>query len=173
MLATESYVSIRNMILTTHAIVGTALTHTYINYFTVFIGALASHYIFDAIPHWHYPIPYIKKHVNDISGEGSLTLHGHFFYEVWRILADIFIGIGLSFYFFGGISWATSVAALGAMLPDILVGFWGFYHWKFLNLHYRFHKWIHAKLYLDDMPIIGIGSQLLIVILFLKLFRVY
>ncbi len=161
------------MILVTHAILGTAITHAYKSYFLVFIAAFLSHYVFDAIPHWHYPIPYIKARVKDESGRGSLELHGRFFYEVWRIMVDIFIGVGLSFYFFGGVSWATAIAVSGAMLPDIFVGFWGFYHGRLLHLHYRFHKWMHTKIYLDDMPLLGIGSQVVIVIIFLKLFRVY
>lgn len=161
------------MILVTHALVGTAITHTYSNYFAVFAGAFLSHYILDTIPHWHYAIPYIKSCVQDQSNHKTLFFQATFTREFIRIAVDTAVAFGLSLYLFGANSWITPVAVFGAILPDILVGASKVFPTRLLHIHYLFHRWMHTKIYLDGMPLAGITSQIIIIVIFLKLFRVY
>jgi hypothetical protein len=159
------------MILVTHGIISSALTHRSFSYPSIFFVALISHYVFDMIPHWHYNTPYLKKVVNAPFGERTLRAGSIPRWEVARVLVDLAAGFLLSFYFFGGLSLIVAVAVFGAVLPDLMVGLGRLYPIPALVAHDRFHRWIHAPLRLDDRPLIGIGSQVALSAIFVLLFR--
>lgn len=159
------------MILTTHAIVGAAITYTSVQHSAIFLLALGSHYVFDMIPHWHYRTPVIKKAVNAQFGKKTLSVASAPYDEIARIVVDLAIGLSLSFYFFSGSYLAIILGVMGAVLPDLMVGFGRFYPARVLVAHDKFHKWIHARHLLDDWPIIGVGSQIVIAVIFVLLFQ--
>jgi len=66
----------------------------------------------------------------------------------------------------------ASIAAgmFGAALPDLLAVLSKFIPTKLLVFHQKIHLYyIHTKIFLDDRPVIGIGSQALIVAVMLYL----
>ena len=95
----------------------------------------------------------------------------------WKFLLDIFnmgldftAGLVLPILFFQGLgnlfnpSLAVLVGALGGMLPDAL-------HFAYMKLRSepffsieKFHGWIHSKTYLDKQHLIGIGSQIALIL---------
>ncbi|MEK7576849.1 MAG: hypothetical protein AAB482_04120 [Patescibacteria group bacterium] len=159
------------MILTNHSLIGVALTHKSIQYSIIFLIALGSHYLFDMIPHWHYRTPSIKEAVNAPFGKRTLRVSSAPYDEIMRIILDLTVGLGLSLYFFSASPMVIVVGVAGAVLPDLLVGFGRFYPIRVLVLHDRFHKWIHARHMLDDWPLIGITSQIIIAAILVFLLR--
>lgn len=159
------------MILVTHELIGAALAGRYANYATIFFVAFASHYIFDMIPHWHYPVPTIKAAVNASGYKKRLQLDETVMREIIRITIDLGLGLVIALFFFNASLAAVFLAALGATAPDLIVGFGRFYPHPVLAWHDRFHRWIHADTDLDHRPLIGIGSQLAIAVVFVFLFR--
>lgn len=159
------------MILVTHSLVGTALAHRSTSYLAVFVVAFVSHYIFDMIPHWHYPSPRIKDAVTGPFGKKTMRLQWKYIPEMIRIAIDLLLGVGLSLAFFPATRETILIAAIGAVLPDLLVGFSKFYPLRPLVWHDRFHRWNHTAIRLDDRPLLGIGSQIAIAAIFVWLFR--
>ena len=159
------------MILITHSIIGSALTHRVAQVPAAFFAGLLSHYLADAIPHWHYPVPTIKKAVQAPYGERTLTIRTAPYREIVRVAIDVVIGLSLSLFLFSGSLEIIIAGVLGAILPDLMVGLSRFWPNPVLIAHERFHKWIHSTLMLDDRPLIGIGSQVALVAVFVFLFR--
>lgn len=159
------------MILVTHGVIGGALTHRASSVFVAFCIGLLSHYLADAIPHWHYNSPKIKNAVRAPFGKKTLSLKNAPYAEIMRICVDLLIGISLSLLIFPGNPIVIFVGAMGAVLPDLLTGLSRFWPMPLLVLHERFHRWIHTNILLDDYPVVGIGSQILIAVIFIFLFR--
>jgi hypothetical protein len=159
------------MILVSHSIVGAALTHRSLGFVTVFFVGVASHYIMDMIPHWHYNVPHIKHAVNETRGVKTLSMKASLIPEFMYIAIDLMLGFLLSFIIFGG-SWEIiAVGVLGAVVPDLLVGLGRFFPVSILVRHDQFHRWVHSNIMLDDSPIIGILCQAATVFLFIYVFR--
>ena len=122
------------------------------------------------IPHWHYPVPRIKKAVDGNFGKKTVTLEQHFWPEFVRIFFDLGLGIGLSLAIFDGSPVVIAAAVFGAVLPDLLVGLAKFYPATVLVWHDRFHRWVHTQTRLDDRHFFGIASQASIALLCIWLF---
>lgn len=152
------------MILISHALVGTALTGKHFQGGMIFAIAFASHYILDAIPHWHYSVPQIQKVMNDTTGRETLSFQMIFFPDFLKIAVDCIVGGVLSYFIFGGSMENILLAVMGAVAPDVLVGLSRFYPQYVLELHYRFHSWAHSNMRLDDQPFLGIVTQVIFVI---------
>jgi hypothetical protein len=159
------------MILVTHGLIGAALTHRYANGALIFLTAMASHYVFDMVPHWHYRVPRIHRAVNAASGEKTLTLKAAFLPDIGRIVIDLVMGLVLSTYLFPGSEKAIVIGVMGAVTPDLLVGLSHFYPARILVWHDRFHRWIHTPVRIDHRPLIGITSQIAIALFFIFFFR--
>ena len=159
------------MILVSHGIIGAALTHRSLGLATVFLVGVASHYLMDMIPHWHYNVPRIKHAVSETHGIKTLSIKASLVPEFMYILIDLMLGFLLSLIIFGGSSEAIVLGVFGAIFPDLLVGLGRFFPISVLVWHDQFHRWMHSNVMLDDSPIIGILFQALTVFLFIYLFR--
>ena len=165
-----SFEKIKSMILVTHSIIGAAVAHRSMSAPAAFIIGLASHYIFDMVPHWHYPVPKIKKVVDGSFGKKTLTLERRLWPEFLRVVCDLGFGIGLSLAIFDGSPVVIASAVFGAVLPDLMVGLAKFYPATILVWHDKFHRWIHTPTRLDDQHLWGITSQATLALLFIWLF---
>lgn len=154
------------MILVTHGITGAALGRLFPhNPLAAFFAGLISHFLTDAIPHWHYPLSSERTNYNDPLTTDMVIGKG-FVWDLVRIGLDFALGIALSIYFFQG--WtgfgnpdiSMLAGAFGAVLPDALQ----FMYFKFrhqpLTAFYKFHYWIHAVKRLDKHHLWGVGSQI-------------
>lgn len=159
------------MILVTHAVAGAAAgivfrTHPVLAFFAGF----ASHFVLDAIPHWHYELTSFEK--DDASGKKV-----RFSKNDRALLRDVLVtaldcGAGFAIAFYA--AWtsapdaigAATLGAVGGVLPDFLQ----LVHYLFPNSPLRFlqnfHLWIHADTRLDHRPAIGISSQLALLVVF-------
>lgn len=161
------------MTLATHAVIGAATASMVPEHPALAFGlAFASHFIFDAIPHWHYPVAsMVKDKKNPMNND--MVIGRHFAGDVALIGLDALLGIGISLAAFAWILDQPSVliliGAIGGILPDPLQ----FVYWKFrhkpLELLQRLHRWVHAKTDLDDRWLLGAGLQVLLILLFVLL----
>jgi len=151
------------MILTTHALTGAALGKLIPNPILAFIAGFLSHFLFDAIPHWHY---YLRSKVKEsLYRDEDMVIGRAFIIDLFVIGFDFVLGIAAAILIFQGWdgfshpSLSILSAAVGAVLPDILL----FAAWKIkkepLLALRRFHKWMHARTNLDERPFFGILSE--------------
>ncbi len=156
------------MTLTTHAVVGTAAASIfYTNPLAAFVAAFTSHFLADAIPHWHYPIYSVKADENNPL-ETDMILGKQFVFDFLKIALDGCIGLGLSYVIFhAGFHVSlliTFIGAIGGMLPDALqFVYWKWRHEPLISLQ-RFHMWIHAKTDLDHMHARGVSLQIALIL---------
>ncbi len=155
------------MTLSTHAVVG------------AFVGAVASqnlalaasagflsHFIMDSIPHWDYKLGSTSEDKSKPM-ETDMKISGKQFYiDLFKIGCDVALGLSLTYLFFSHASSTVLLAALigacCAIAPDPLQ----FVYWKFrreplISLQ-KFHLFMHADTRLNDKPLIGITSQIII-----------
>lgn len=157
------------MTLTTHAIVGAATASLIPSHPALgFVASFASHFLVDAIPHWHYPLATLKVDKND-QMNSDMIINKQFFWDILKIGFDAILGIALSFILFWP-SYPQSFfyilfGAAGGIVPDALQ----FLYWKWrhqpLTALQQFHLWIHAKRDLDGKPVVGILLQIFIILL--------
>lgn len=156
------------MILVTHGLIGAAVGRLFPNAPAVsFIAGLTSHFILDAIPHWHYPLfSHIGNENDPINSD--MVIGKKFLMDLVDIGIDFSSGIILPILFFQGWSGFSELSpsliagALGGMLPDLSHFIYMKLKKEPFRLIERFHAWIHSKTYLDKRHFIGIGSQILI-----------
>lgn len=151
------------MILTTHAIAGAAVgsltpSHPVAGFAIGFI----SHFVLDAIPHWHYPLDAITIDANDPM-KNNMRINKDFVFDMLKIGFDAALGIALSLLLFQSSHGYSLLAALmgasGGIAPDALqFVYWKWRHQPLIALQ-RFHIWIHAKTNLDAVPMLGISLQ--------------
>jgi hypothetical protein len=163
------------MILAAHIVIAAAAAKPLIgaNPLLAFLAAVLTHYIADAIPHWHYPTRTIagkdERPLNRKWHGDRKTLAGDFL----RFAADGFTGAALVFLIMRPLTspeiWWLAAIAVGSVLPDALQGIY-MAGGRSLALHQIFHHRIHSKIRLDAYPLIGIPFQAaiaLIAIIFL------
>ena len=159
----------------THAITGAALsTLTPNNPLVGFTVGFASHFVLDSIPHWDYELKSSKKN-KERPLENDLVINKDFIKDIIKILADGIIGLILAlaiFTLFRHHSLITTLfAAIGAMLPDALqFVYFKWRHEPLVSLQ-KFHIWMHARSDLKSQPILGISSQILIIVIFVLLLK--
>ncbi|MBI4225251.1 MAG: hypothetical protein HY617_02885 [Candidatus Sungbacteria bacterium] len=156
------------MILTTHAVIGAAAASMVPEHPVLAFGvAFASHFAFDAIPHWHYPVAsIIKDKKNPMNND--MVVGKHFIADVAVIGFDALLGIGISLaafaYFLHVPYLLILIGALGGILPDPLQ----FVYWKFrrqpVKSLQRLHRLVHAKTDLDNRPLSGVTSQVCLIL---------
>ncbi len=155
------------MILSTHAVVGAAIAELLPTHPVVAVTlAFASHFAFDAIPHWDYQI--YSSSINPDVG-GSLKLNKTLLFDMLRIGTDGVVGLLLSVVFFSGgpISgfgfWLPILCAGAAMFPDFLqFVYLRWRHEPIISLQ-RFHTWIHAKKRIYN-TVLGFSLQIIFVV---------
>lgn len=161
------------MILTTHAITGAAIASTMPNHPIVgFVLGFGSHFLLDSIPHWDYKLGSISEDKENPMNT-DIKINKTFIFDLSKIASDGLIGLILSLYIFAfvlnsqgnsSLILATFAGAIGGMLPDALQ----FVYFKFrrepLVSLQKFHMFIHTKVKLNSRPLIGITSQILIIL---------
>lgn len=161
------------MVLATHAVVGGALG-SLTGPLPAFVVGFLSHFILDAIPHWHYSLLSQKKDP-DNRLHNDMVIGRAFFIDLLRIGVDCALGFVVLVIMFPpqGILDINFIAvmagAVGGILPDALQ----FVYFKFrrepmISLQ-RFHLWIHATTMLDPFPFMGISQQVALVVVSLAL----
>ena len=155
------------MVLTAHAITGTALASLTPNEPLVgFTVGFLSHFILDAVPHWDYFLRSMKKDENNPMNN-NMTINADFWRDLLKIGFDAMLGISLAYLIFGFyMKYSTLIilcGVIGAMMPDALQ--FAYMKWKHepLTSLRRFHLWIHSKISLNNNPVIGILSQIVFV----------
>lgn len=157
-----------SMTLATHIVTGAAAARIFATHpAEAFVIGLASHYILDSIVHWDYPIKAYFSH-KDSPAETKVHLNKDIFIDVGKVLFDVSIGFVIVFFahreIVNGNLLLLTVAALGAVLPDFIQFVYGIYKIPLLGFMQRFHHFMHAARTLNDRPIIGVGSQICLII---------
>lgn len=153
-----------NMILVTHAVAGgaTALLFKHDPLLAFGIG-FASHFLLDAIPHWHYPLSSFVRDPRATNGYKFLWSTKRFLFDV--IKTGIDCGMGLTIAWIAiqhsdpGASLAILTGAVGGVFPDFLQLVYYRFPTSPIRHIQRFHHWIHAKRRLDSEPLLGISTQ--------------
>lgn len=158
------------MTLTTHAIVGAGIASLVIyNPALGICAAFASHFVIEAIPHWSYEIK--SASVQPHGGITHINFSDKNFVRDFCIIGtDGILGIILSLFLFStpNTFWIIFAATCAAMLPDVLLfAYSRFKHEPLISLQ-KFHEWVHSKYQgqIQHMPIFGIISQILLIVIF-------
>ena len=157
------------MILTSHAVVGAALSKVTSSIPGAFALGVISHYLTDAIPHYDY----IEEDfvINPHSAKSKRML--------WPIMLDGVTGLVVSFLLFPPQTYGDFLkvffAVAGAMLPDAIQGIEAYFpNWltaQCNKFHHRMHFLITRKQYLRNFPMLGLLLQAGIVAAFYYFLR--
>jgi hypothetical protein len=152
--------------LTTHAIVGAAIVSIFPDYPLLALPlAFVSHFLLDSLPHWDYPL-----HSSSIDPRLGAPMK----YD-WKLCADLLtiggdavLGIVLASLIFAAHNPAHFFLILGgacaAMLPDPLqFAYVRFPHQPLTSLQ-RFHHWVHTSYRMRGRPVLGVASQLCLIV---------
>jgi len=164
------------MTLATHAVVGGAAASLFPSHpVMAFLVGFSSHFVLDAIPHWDYKI--LSKFANSdlamaANAHGSkvsrtLKADRYFIYDLLRIGSDALLGfliILLAWYPVLDANWKILVlGAIGGILPDFLQFVYMRWPYQPMVALQKFHLYIHARFRLNDRPVIGVLSQMLVI----------
>ena len=129
------------MMLSTHAIVGTAVGSLFSTHPLVALGiSFASHFAIDALPHWDYKFYSIQKSGPKISW--TLSIGKHTKMDIVRVSSDILVGIVISWLLGTHLGMNGSLSALlgfFGILPDILQAVYFKSHPAWLKPLQKFH----------------------------------
>ena len=156
------------MTLTTHAVAGAAVAGTLGTYpFIALPVAFLSHFLLDAIPHLDYGLKSAKKFAGDSPGV-ELSFGKDFLIDILRVGTDLVLGLILAwlvFYLLGDnkIGGLILAGALLGVLPDFMQFAYGKLKTKSLAYFQSWHNYFHSSIRLDNRPVLGILSQILII----------
>jgi uncharacterized protein (DUF2062 family) len=158
------------MTLATHAVTGALIGAVGSENLAFAAGAgFLSHFVFDTIPHWDYKLGAATEDKNNPLNNTMNVGSKAFIVDLAKIGLDFLLGMVIvAFLVYSKptqVIIGAFVGALFAVIPDPLQ----FVYWKFKPLFMqplqRFHVYMHADTRLNDRPVIGIGSQLGIIII--------
>lgn len=165
------------MTLATHAVVGAAVAAALPHHPLLGgIFAFGSHFLLDALPHWDYKI--LSASANP-DAPAKLSVDRLFLLDLVRIGSDALLGLILAGAFYGSYASGTPlstivsenllwlIGAASAMLPDFLQFVYSKYPKGPIAQLQAFHRWIHTSHRLEGRTILGISSQLALVIVVL------
>ncbi|MEK9209404.1 MAG: hypothetical protein AAB926_01075 [Patescibacteria group bacterium] len=159
------------MILITHIVAAAAVTKpVFQNPGLVFLLAVLSHYLLDAIPHWDYQLSSVKKDENNTFINATIIPNKKLLRnDLTKNLIDFLIGAAIIFLLIRPSLNAKDIAPVialisGAILPDFITGLnlvWK----KFPTMELtKFHHFIHTKnIRLNEKPLLGISLHLAII----------
>ncbi|KKU79639.1 MAG: hypothetical protein UY04_C0005G0014 [Parcubacteria group bacterium GW2011_GWA2_47_7] len=163
------------MILATHAVVGAAAANIFPGHpMMAFVVGFLSHFVLDAIPHWHYTL-LSSRHDHTDPMNSDIILNKDFPLDLFKIGCDAMLGIGLAVLFLHATTpyylSVTILGAIGGIMPDALQ--FAYFKWRHepLVTLQRFHHWIHAKSNLDHQAIWGPAIQVFIGVFCMLLVR--
>ena len=158
----DSCYMIDGMVLTPHAILGTAAAlalrhHPVLAFFTAFL----SHFASDAIPHWHYPLASLERKRNPL--ENRVVLGTGILRDGAVVFLDCALGssisLALTAVLFPQYISIAIIGIMGGILPDFLQFIYYLSPQSPLKYLQRFHVWIHAEERLDNTHFFGIVFQ--------------
>ncbi len=169
------------MILGPHALAGAATAIIFRKYpIIAVIAAFLSHFLLDAIPHWHYKLKSVKKcdsrfGLSDATAAAAkecFVFDKRFLSDLGKTGLDFSIGLLVSLLIteilFPWYFWLVFAGAGAAVLPDALQPLCQLFP-KTFSWFQRFHKAIHSKRNIDDDFIRGniyqVGFSLAIIII--------
>lgn len=164
------------MTLTTHAAVGALVAAALYHYMPTdaglaigLAGALLSHPLLDAIPHWDYSLG-AGDFDNEHPLNNDINVHSKkFIIDLIKISFDFWLGIAIVCILFWHAPFAVLMTALGGALLGIAPDPLQFVYWKtrskLIEPIQRFHMFMHARLKLNARPILGISCQIAILII--------
>jgi hypothetical protein len=162
------------MILVAHGIIGGAVGSLFPqNPLLAFFMGLLSHFVFDAIPHWHYPINSIKPKAD--SPKGVFKINWGLAIDSFKICLDFFLGFLLAMLIFGKgdyPNYSVFAGALGGVFPDAIMLLSFVWRNKIITAFQKFHLYIHTDIYLDSRPVFGPLSQAVIVLAVVALAKI-
>ncbi|MEI8174895.1 MAG: hypothetical protein WCG28_03025 [bacterium] len=154
------------MILTIHALTGATLATLFPDHPVLgFTIGFASHFVLDAIPHSDYSLSSMKKDGKNPMNN-DMVINKDFYKDLFKIGVDGVLGFLFSFILLGILHqysiFIIFLGALGGMIPDALQ--FCYFKWRHepLKSLQRFHIWVHSKTNLDDKPIAGALSQIIV-----------
>jgi len=153
------------MVLSSHAVTGAAVAlFLRLHPILALAAAFSSHFLLDAVPHWHYQVLSRSPDKSSPSGE-KIAFGKDFIKDILRTGLDFGIGLGVAFAvsenFFPGYLWLAALGAFSGVLPDLLqVIYFRFPNFPPLFYLQWFHKKIHSKKRLDGKPMKGIFYQI-------------
>lgn len=156
------------MTLATHMVTGAAASRLFATHpAQAFLIGWLSHYIFDTITHWDYPIHSYASHKH-APGETKVTFNKIIFLDIGKVLLDVSLGVLFIFTVHGRIMPGhvsiLIAGALGATVPDFLQFVYGLTKFRVLGWLQRFHHFMHSGKSLNDRPVVGIVSQICLII---------
>lgn len=161
------------MVLFTHAIAGAAAaTAVSSNPVVGFCAGFASHFVLDAIPHWHYNLRAYTRDAHDPM-KNAVAFDARLIHDFMVTGIDCAVGFALAFLTARAASPSLVVTAMygaaGGVLPDLLQ--LAYYAFPKSPLKYlqRFHHAVHAKRRLDNDLLLGLGSQVALAVALVSL----
>jgi hypothetical protein len=159
------FVIIVLMILVSHGIIGGAIGSFFPqNPLLAFFMGLLSHFIFDAIPHWHYQVKSISSKAD--SPKGVFKIGWGLALDSFKICLDFFLGFLLAMLIFGKgdySNYSVFAGTLGGVFPDAIMLLSFVWRNKIVLAFQKFHFFIHTDIYLDSHPVFGPLTQAVIV----------
>jgi hypothetical protein len=163
------------MTLTTHIIIAGAVTKQIPGAHPVFIFllALASHYLSDAIPHWDYKLNSFDKNESSDTRKWNMG-SAEFFQDIAKIAFDFALG-SIVFFLLARPHTAPEflhmfLTIAGSTLPDFLLGIYYTRRAEWLKPFQQFHGLMHTKIRLGPYPLIGVPFQIIIILVALIFF---
>jgi hypothetical protein len=164
------------MVLATHAVTGALIGAIGSENLPFVIGAgFLSHFLFDTIPHWDYKLGATKKD-EEKPLETDMNIRSmHFYLDLLKIGLDASIGLTIVGLLViskpNQVILGAFIGAISAMIPDPLQ----FVYWKLrprlMEPLQRFHHYMHAATRLNNRPVIGITSQIGLILIIALLFN--
>lgn len=165
------------MTLATHMATGAAISGLFATSpAQAFLIGWLSHYIFDTIAHWDYPI---DSYASEKSAptESKVIFNRATVFDIAKVLADVLLGVFIvtAFYYRAADHsfLVFAAGAIGATIPDFIQFLYGSTKLKVLEFLQRFHHFMHSGKSLNGRPVIGIGLQLSLILftgIFIELF---
>ena len=152
------------MVLTPHALAGTAAAMVFRHHpVLAFCAGFISHFLIDAIPHWHYPLQSLEKNLESPL-DSRIVFDRRLIHDCILIGIDFGIGVGISliatYVLFPQYLLVAFLGAIGGIIPDFLQFLYYIFRDSPLLYLQRLHVWIHAKKRLDSTPVSGVAYQL-------------
>lgn len=157
------------MILSTHAIMGAAVTNLFPHQPALgLVAAFGSHYLLDALPHWDYSVQFLKDEAHNL-GQPGRAFRPHALIDFGKISFDLLLGLFLVL----GLFFASDRAPFGlilagsfvGMLPDLLLLLSSQLRWPILKWLAQIHYRVHSKIRLDGQPLLGALWQILLMVI--------
>lgn len=157
-----------NMTLATHMATGAAISGLFATSpGQAFLVGWLTHYLFDTIVHWDYPIASYSSEKSK-PDKTKISFGRMMIFDVSKVAIDVLIGIIIVTIFYYRFSdqnlWLFVAGALGSVVPDLAQFLYGIFKSRPLGILQKFHHFMHAEKTLSDRPVIGIGSQVSLIL---------